>query len=124
MPLTQSDLAAIARIRTEVSDVRTWLVETERKLDTLTARGEPVQLATTDELVAAASTATAVYKALETELKIDRRTILAKVERLVRAHELAEKFPDWSRDVRLAKHLASRTEDGRIRLVAALEALA
>jgi hypothetical protein len=76
-----------------------------------------------DEDVAAATSATAVQRALERELGIDRRTVLAKAERLVKAHGIDQKLPDWSTNLRLWKHLAERMPTGNTRLVDGLFAL-
>jgi hypothetical protein len=107
-------------IRQAISDMRVALVELETRLDRLTKQA-PAQ--SVDEYIDAADTATRVYKALEPELGLDRRTILAKVERVVKAHQLERQFPDWSTNVRLAKYLASRNPAGARRLVAALAQL-
>jgi hypothetical protein len=107
-------------IRQAISDMRLALIELEGRLDRLTKQA-PAQ--SVDEYIADADTATRVYKALEPELGLDRRTILAKVERVVKAHQLDRQIPDWSTNVRLAKYLASRNEAGARRLVAALAQL-
>jgi len=116
-----------AQMHADLMQVREFLVEIERKLEAAMKaemeRPKP-PVPTTDEYVAVAETATAVYKALEAELGIDRRTILGKVERLVKAHSLEARFPDYSRSVELAKYLAERMPDGRLRIQHALEALA
>jgi|SRR5262245_12232163 len=117
-----------AQMHADLMQVREFLVEIERKLEAAMKaemeRPKSPPVPTTDEYVAVAETATAVYKALEAELGIDRRTILGKVERLVKAHSLEARFPDYSRSVELAKYLAERMPDGRLRIQHALEALA
>jgi hypothetical protein len=112
----------IATIRQQLADIRAWLAETEHKLDRMTLAPKAAPLST-DEIIAAASSATAVYKSLEQELGVDRRTILARVERLVKAHNLAERFPEWGTDLKLAKYLAERVDGDRRRITVALEAL-
>ena len=112
--------------RNQIADVRAWLAEVEAKLDTAEAAAkQPVRVPTApvDEEVAAATSVTQVHKALERELGIDRRTVLTKVERVVRAHGIDAKIPDWSTNVRLAKYLAERQPSGNARLVEALLAL-
>jgi len=113
----------VAETRKQIDDVRAWLAEVETKLDRFHAATAPIIVASIDEDVAAATSATAVQKALERELGIDRRTVLAKAERLVRAHRLDERIPDWSTNLRLWKYLADRMPSGNTRLVDGLFAL-
>lgn len=75
-----------------------------------------------DEYIAQATSATAIWKALEPEYKLDRRTLLARVERVVKAYDLEQRFPFWSTDLKLARYLAERVE-GKRRLDIALEGL-
>ena len=109
--------------RKQISDVRAWLADIEARLDQLSTTVSKLPTATVDEDVAAATSATQVQKALERELGIDRRTVLAKVERVVKAHGIDAKIPDWSTNLRLAKYLAERQPSGNVRLVDALFAL-
>ena len=113
----------VAETRKQIEDVKLWLTEVEAKLDRFHTATAPIRVGSVDEDVATATSATAVQKALERELGIDRRTVLAKAERLVRAHGLDEKIPDWSTNVRLWKYLAERQSTGNVRLVDALFAL-
>jgi len=108
-------------VRKQISDVRSWLTDVEAKLDSAVVSKLPV--ATVDADVAAATSATAVQKALERELGIDRRTVLAKAERVVKAHGIDAKLPDWSTNVRFWKYLAERQPSGNVRLIDALFAL-
>lgn len=109
--------------RNQISDVRTWLAEIETKLDRFVELRKPPSVESVDESVAAATSVTQVHKALERELGIDRRTVLTKVERLVKAHSVADRLPGWSTDLRFAKYVAEREANGRIRLVNALAKL-
>jgi hypothetical protein len=104
--------AQIGEFRQQLSDVRAWLAELESRIERASAAPKAAPLSV-DEQIAEADTATRVYKALEPELGVDRRTILARVERLVKAHSLAERFPNWGTDVALAKYLAERVGDER-----------
>ena len=113
----------ISDVRTQISDVRAWLADVEAKLDRVSTTVSKLPTATVDEDVAAAQSVTAVHKALERELGIDRRTVLAKVERVVKAHGIDARLPDWSTNLRLAKYLAERQPSGNVRLVDALFAL-
>jgi|SRR5215471_4090047 len=117
----ESTPAWVTETRQQISDVRAWLADVESKLDRF--KIEPAPTMSVDEMVAAAESATAVQKALERELGIDRRTVLAKAERLVKAHRLDAKLPDWSTNVRLWKYLAERQSTGNVRLVDGLFAL-
>lgn len=107
-------------IRQSIADMRVALAELEARLDRLT---KAAPASTVDEDIADADSATRVYKALERELGLDRRTILSKVERVVKAFGLERQFPDWSTDVKLARYMASKNETGTRRLVAALALL-
>ena len=109
--------------RKQISDVRAWLADVEAKLDRVSTTVSKLPTSTVDEDVAAATSATQVQKALERELGIDSRTVLAKVERVVKAHGIDAKIPDWSTNLRLAKYLAERQPSGNVRLVDALFAL-
>jgi hypothetical protein len=117
------------QMHTDLMAVREFLVELERKLEAAMAeemarpKANPL---TADELVAAASSSTAVFKAIEVELGSgwDQRTIRGKVERLIKVHALEARYPEGSRDLALAKYLAERLPDGRFRIQHALEALA
>jgi hypothetical protein len=113
----------VNELRQQIADVRAWLAEVEAKLDRSTLSQPKAAPLTTDEYIERATSATQVYKALEPELGVDRRTILARVERIVRAHGFAESIPDWGTSLVLAKHLAGRTEDGTRRIVAAIAEL-
>lgn len=110
-------------VRKQISDIRSWLVEVESKLDRFQAVRTAPPTESVDESVATAGSVTAVHKALERELGVDRRTVLAKVERLVKAHGIDAKLPGWSTDLRFAKYVAEREANGKIRLVNALDAL-
>lgn len=114
-----NDLTYLDEVRNQISDIRAWLAEVEVKLD----RFKPVVTTTVDEDVAAAGSVTAVHKALERELGVDRRTVLSRVERLVKAHGIEAKLPGWATDLRFAKYVAEREANGQVRLVNALEAL-
>jgi len=113
----------VAETRKQIDDVRAWLADIESKLDRFSTSVGKLPTLTVDEMVAAAESATTVQKALERELGIDRRTVLAKAERLVKAHGLDAKMPDWSTNVRLWKYLAERQPSGNIRLIDGLFAL-
>lgn len=114
-----NDLTYLDEVRNQISDIRAWLAEVEVKLD----RFKAVPTTTVDEDVAAAGSVTAVHKALERELGVDRRTVLSYVERLVKAHGVAEKLPDWSTNLRFAKYVAQREANGKVRLANAMAAL-
>lgn len=126
-PVTQEvnvEHAYLVETRKALTQVLDYLAVVDAKLTALEAEyqaGPPVS--TVDERIAAAETATAIYKALEPELGVDRRTLLGRVERLVKAHNLEGQFPEWSRDVKLARYLAERLPDGRRRIVSATESL-
>jgi len=120
----------IIALRAELGEVNAWRETTNRKLTALQAKldalatAKPVlQTSTVDEDVAAADSVTRVHKALERELGVDRRTIYSRVERLVAAHELDKRIPDWQTNVEFARYLAARMPDGRVRLQHALESL-
>jgi len=113
----------VAETRKQIEDVKLWLTQVEAKLDRFHVATAPIRVSSTDEDVASATSATQIQKALERELGIDRRTVLAKAERLVRAHALDEKIPDWSTNVRLWKYLAERQSTGNVRLIDGLFAL-
>lgn len=112
----------VNELRQQIADVRAWLSEVESKLASHSEH-RAIPAMSVDEQIEAATSATQVYKSLERELGVDRRTILARVERIVRAHGFAESIPDWGTSLVLAKHLAGRTEDGERRIVAAIAAL-
>lgn len=84
---------------------------------------QPVPGQTVDEYIDQADSATRVYKALEPELGVDRRTILSYVERIVRFYELSTRFPEYGTNLALAKYLASRNPKGQRRIVAALQGM-
>lgn len=114
------DTSYLDQVVQQISDVRAWLAEVETKIDRFKVA---VPTTTVDEDVAAAGSVTAVHKALERELGVDRRTVLSRVEHLVKAHGVAEKLPGWQTDLRFAKYVAAREANGKIRLVNALDAL-
>jgi hypothetical protein len=118
---TQPDWTA--EVRSQIADVRAWLADVEQKLDRVSTVVSKLPTTTVDEDVAAATSATAVQKALERELGIDRRTVLAKAERVVKAHDVEAKLPGWSTDLRFWKYLAERQPSGNVRLIDALFAL-
>jgi hypothetical protein len=112
-------------VRKQIADVRAWLGEVDSKLDRFeaTRKAAVATTSTVDEDVAAAESATGVQKALERELGVDRRTIRAYAERVVKAHGVAEKLPDWAISMRFWRYLAARQPDGRVRLQVALDEL-
>lgn len=110
-------------IRKQIADVRAWLTEVEGKLDRFESARKTVTPSTVDEDVAAAESATGVQKALERELGVDRRTIRAYAERVVKAHGIEAKMPDWAISMRFWRYLAARQPDGRVRLQVALDEL-
>lgn len=114
------DVTYLDEVRKQIDDIRAWLVDVESKLDRFKVA---VPTTTVDEDVAAASSVTAVHKALERELGVDRRTVLARVERLVKAHGIEAKLPGWSTDLRFAKYVAEREANGKLRLANAIDAL-
>lgn len=115
-----NNVTYLDEVRKQIDDIRAWLVDVETKLDRFKAA---VPTTTVDEDVAAAGSVTAVHKALERELGVDRRTVLSRVERLVKAHGVADKLPGWQTDLRFAKYVAQREANGKVRLVNALDAL-
>ena len=115
-----NNVTYLDEVRKQIDDIRAWLVDVETKLDHFKAA---VPTTTVDEDVAAAGSVTAVHKALERELGVDRRTVLSRVERLVKAHGVADKLPGWQTDLRFAKYVAQREANGKLRLVNALDAL-
>lgn len=112
----------VRETRAALVAMRLALTEAKRA----TAKPEPVKQApptpTVDEYIASASSATAIWKALEPEYKVDRRTLLARVERVVKAYDLEDRFPYWSTDLKLARYLAEKV-DGKRRLDTALDGL-
>ena len=118
-----NDLTYLDEVRNQISDIRAWLADVEIKLERFESSRKAVPTTTVDEDVAAAGSVTAVHRALERELGVDRRTVLARVEHLVKAHGVAEKLPGWSTDLRFAKYVATREANGKLRLVNALDAL-
>lgn len=115
-----NDLTYLDEVRKQIDDIRAWLVDVESKLDRFKVA---VPTTSVDEDVAAAGSVTAVHKALERELGVDRRTVLARVERLVKAHGIEAKLPGWSTDLRFAKYVAEREANGKVRLANAIDAL-
>jgi len=114
----------LTETRANLLVMREYIDAAMARIDLLIAEPAPAPVPSVDEYVASATSATAVWKALEPELGVDRRTLLTRVERLVAAHGLVARFPNWSTDLKLAKYLAERTPSGKRRLVEALEALA
>ena len=111
-------------VRKQIADIRAWLSEVESKLDRFeVARKAPVMVPTVDEDIAEASSATRVQKILEREFGIDRRTVLQRAERLVKAYGLDAKVPDWSTNVEFWRKLAERGPDGQTRLARGLASL-
>ena len=111
-------------VRKQISDVRAWLSEVESKLDRFdAARKAAPPTATVDDSVAEATSATRVQKALEREFGVDRRTVLQRAERLVKAYGLDRQFPDWSTDVLFWQKLAERGPAGQTRLARGLAQL-
>ena len=108
------------QVLSQITDVRAWLAEVETRIERLKS---VAPTSTVDEDVAAAGSVTAVHKALERELGVDRRTVLSYVERLVKAHGVAEKVPDWSTNLKFAKYCAAREANGKVRLRNAIDAL-
>lgn len=116
----------LAETRKALGQVLEYLAVVEAKLNDLERQGLTTVLpptSTVDERIAQAETATAIYKALEPELGVDRRTLLSRVERLVKAHSLEAQFPEWGRDVKLARYLAERLPSGKRRIVEAIDSL-
>jgi hypothetical protein len=114
----------LVETRKALTQVLEYLAVVDAKLVALEREyreGPPTS--TVDEVIAQAETATAIYKALEPELKIDVRTVKTRLERVVKAHSLEARFPDWSRDVGLARYMVQRLPNGQRRLQAAYEAL-
>ena len=111
-------------VRKNIADIRAWLSEVESKLDRFdqVRRAAPPTV-TVDESVTEATSATRVQKALEREFGIDRRTVLQRAERLVKAYGLDQQFPDWSTDVEFWRKLAERGPDGQTRLARGLASL-
>jgi hypothetical protein len=110
-------------IRMGIAEIRTWLSEVERRLDARASyRGKP-ELPSVDDEIAAATSATQVQKALERELGIDRRTVLGRIERVVKAFRLEQRFPNYTSDLALHKYLAEKDEHGKRRLSTALAML-
>jgi hypothetical protein len=111
-------------VRKNIADIRAWLAEVESKLDRFAqvrAATPPAQAA--DDQIAEASSATRIQKVLEREFGIDRRTVLQRAERLVKAYGLDRQFPDWSTDVEFWRKLAERSPDGQTRLARGLASL-
>jgi hypothetical protein len=111
---------AVQYLQLIAADARAALATTRAAL----AQAPPKPVPTTDEYIAEATSATAIYKAMEGELGVDRRTILARVERLVLSNGINKRMPDWSTNVKLARSLATRMPNGEFRLTAALRELA
>lgn len=111
-------------VRKNIADIRAWLSEVESKLDRIsTAAGKLPPALTVDDQVAEANSATRMQRALEREFGIDRRTVLQRAERLVKAYALDQQFPDWSTDVEFWRKLAERGPDGQTRLARGLASL-
>jgi len=110
---------AVTYLQLLAKDAREALQQSREALQQAPAKPVP----TVDEYIAEATSATAIYKAMEGELGIDRRTILARVQRLVLSHGLQKRWPDWSTNVALARSLAQRTPSGEFRLTVALREL-
>lgn len=111
-------------VRKNIADIRAWLSEVESKLDRFDAARKATPVSeTVDETIETASSATRVQKALEREFGIDRRTVLQRAERLVKAYGLDKQFPDWSTDVEFWRELAKRGPDGQTRLARGLAQL-
>ena len=121
------DVSYVEEIRRNIADIRTWLAEVEAKLPRVQALAEarqsPPPTSSVDDDVAAADSPTRVQKALERELKVDRRTIYAYVERIVEAYGMAAKYPDWRTDVAFWKQMAQRDASGKTRIERGLIAL-
>lgn len=117
------DMSYLDEVRKQIDDIRAWLAEVDSKLSRFEALAKAPPTTTVDEDVAAAGSVTAVHKALERELGVDRRTILSYVERLVKAHDIADRLPGWSTDLRFAKYVAAREANGQVRLANAIAAL-
>jgi beta-lactamase class D len=111
----------IAETRSALASIRDYLTHIEARLDELES-AKP-QLPSYAEEIAEATSTTAVFKVIERRVGLDRRTLLGKLERLVRAHRLEARFPEWSTDVTLARYVAQLEDDGRPRLLVATEAL-
>jgi hypothetical protein len=111
-------------VRKNIADIRAWLSEVESKLNRFEAvRQAAPPAASIDESIGEATSATRIQKALEREFGIDRRTVLQRAERLVKAYGLDKDFPDWSTDVDFWRKLAERSPDGQTRLARGLAAL-
>jgi len=113
-------------VRKNIADMRIWLTEVEAKLDRIQPRIDAVVVdsLSVDRAVAAAESATAVQHALGQEFGIDRRTVLQRAERVVKAYDLMSKLGgDWATDVDFWKAMARRQPDGRVRLAHALATL-
>jgi len=108
-----------------VQYLRLDALEIAREIDELPQPEVHVPSAPTlDERIALATSVTGVWKALEAEFGVDRRTTYARVERVVLANGLHTKIPDWRTNVGLAKYLAGRaTPNGERRLTLALREL-
>lgn len=122
-------MANLAQMHADLMSVREFLVELQQKLEAAIAEemARPKATApTVDQRIAEASSSTAVFVAMHSELGTgwDQRTIRDKVENLIAAHKLQVRYPLGSRDVDLAKYLGERMPDGRFRLQHAMEALA
>jgi hypothetical protein len=117
----------LAQLRSDLSQIRGFLVEVEAKLDRaeLEAATPKAVAPSIEERIAAAASSTAVFIAMQADpgYALDQRTTRGKVERLIAVHGLQVRYPLGSRDVDLAKYLAERMPDGRFRLQHALEAL-
>ena len=107
-----------------IADMRTWLAQVEQNVAHARVHAEPTApKLSVDEEIAAADSPTRVQKALEREYHVDRRTIYQRVERVVEAHQLHRKVPNWRENLEFWKYMAQRTGDMR-RFDAALAALA
>lgn len=109
-----------ATILQNIADIRVYLAEAEQEVrrHSSTAVSEKPATMTIDEEIAAADSVTRVHKALEREYGVDRRTIYARVERVVRAYKLGVVT-----DLVLNKRLATRDEQGELPLTRALRKL-
>ena len=113
-------------VRKNIADMRIWLSKVEAKLDRIQPAVERVVVDSNsiDRAVAHAESATAIQHALGQEFGIDRRTVLQRAERVVKAYDLMAKLGgDWSTDVEFWRALARRQPDGRVRLAHALATL-
>lgn len=112
----------ISDTRAAIAQIREYLAHIEQRLDHLEQQAPAVP--SYEDQVAEATSTTAIFKIIERRVGLDRRTLLGKAERLVRVYGLADRFPDWSTNIELARYFAElHPTTGKPRLIAAIEAL-